>query len=518
MKTCSIDYFEETVKKFPDKLALVYKDQRISFSQLRAACRSLAISILNANQDMTPHSPIGVFIGKSANAIIGDVSVSYTGNPYVNLDVTIPAERIASIVKKISPVCILVEESNKSKLEEIIRIAEKENETSILVIDQNMDHALSEEEDQLLADIQKVQIDVDPCCIITTSGSTGTPKGIVMPHRNLADYTQWAVDTFGFDENTIDGNLSATVFDHFVYETWLMMYTGATLVLLDSAMMLFPAKLLEVLEKENVNYIFWVPSMMVNVANMDLLSKFELPYLKMIWFAGEVFPTKQFNYWRRHFPDATFVNLYGPAEITIDCTYYVANRELSDDEPIPIGNACRNADVMVLNDDMKICGEGETGEIYVRCTGVTHGYYNDPEKTAGAFVQNPLHDHYPEIVYKTGDLGLINEYGEIVFKGRKDSLIKHMGIRIELSEIEHAVISRLKLAEYCCVVYNHDKKEITLFYEADEDISPAEFRKELMKLLPKYMIPVKYIRKDMLPKNTNGKIDRNALNQEVNHG
>ena len=516
MKTCSIDYFEETVCKFPDKLALVYGEQRISFSQLRNACRSLAITILNENPSLKPHSPIGVFIGKSANAIIGDLGVSYTGNPYVNLDVTIPAERIAAIIRKIMPECIITEEKTRSKLEESIKLAEAD--IKVIIIDTEMEHVLTEEEDKLLADIQSVQIDVDPCCIITTSGSTGTPKGIVMPHKNLVDYTKWAVDTFGFDENTIDGNLSATVFDHFVYETWLMIYTGATLVLLDSGMMLFPIKLLEVLQKENVNYIFWVPSMMVNVANMDLLSKIDLPHLKMIWFAGEVFPTKQFNYWRAHFPEATFVNLYGPAEITIDCTYYVADRELSDDEPIPIGKPCRNADVMVLDDDMNLCGEGQTGEIYVRCTGVTHGYYNDPEKTANAFVQNPLHNHYPEIVYKTGDLGLINEYGEIVFKGRKDSLIKHMGIRIELSEIEHAVISRLKLAEYCCVVYNHDKKEITLFYESDHDISPAEFRKELIKLLPKYMIPVKYIRKDVLPKNTNGKIDRNALNQEVNNG
>lgn len=513
MKVCSIDYFEETAARFPEKTALVYGENRDTFSSLRDKCRSVADALLDMNRDK---GVIGVFIAKSTNAIVGDISVNYTGNPYMNIDVGTPDERIIAIIRKISPVCIITEEKNIERLQKIISSAGKDGDIAVMSIDNNMNRTLSEESEQRLREIQAGNIDVDPCCIITTSGSTGTPKGIVMPHKNLADYLGWAVDTFGFDENTIDGNLSATVFDHFVYETWLMMGTGATLVLLDSSMMLFPIKLLEVLKKENVNYIFWVPSMMVNVANMDLLSKIDLPYLKMIWFAGEVFPTKQFNYWRKHFPEAVFVNLYGPAEITIDCTYYKAERDIPDDEPIPIGSACRNTNVMLLNDDMKPCKEGETGEIYVRSTGVTLGYYNDPEKTAGSYVQNPLHSNYPEIVYKTGDLGVINKYGEIVFKGRKDSLIKHMGCRIELSEIEHAVISRLKLAEYCCVVYNNAKKEITLFYEADSDIEIAVFRRELLKLFPKYMIPVKYIRKDVLPKNANGKIDRNALNNEVN--
>ena len=163
-----------------------------------------------------------------------------------------------------------------------------------------------------------------------------------------------------------------------------------------------------------------------------------------------------------------------------------------------------------------MCRQGEEGELCVRGTSLAMGYYKNPDKTAKVFVQNPLNRNYPEIIYRTGDMVYVNELGEIVFKGRKDSLIKHMGYRIELGEIEHAVINKLKLVEYCCVVYNKQKKEITMFYESPEKIESGEFRKQLISLFPKYMIPVVYIQKELLPRNTNGKIDRQMLSEEVN--
>lgn len=515
MKICAVDYFEETVNQFPDKIAIIDGERRICFNELKNKCVSLAALILESNEAVI-NRPIGVFIGKSANTIIADISVNYTGNVYVNLDVNSPAARISSIINRLAPVGIITEKRYLEQLNKIIDLTTTEN-IAIILIDEIGKKQITEKQRVNLTAIREQQIDMNPCCIITTSGSTGTPKGIVMPYKNLADYLDWAVTTFGFNENTIDGNLSSTVFDHFVYEMWLMIGTGATLVLLDSSMMSFPVKLLQVMQKENVNYIFWVPSMMVNIANMDLLSKISLPRLELIWFAGEIFPTKQFNYWKKAFPNATFVNLYGPAEITIDCTFYIVNRQFADDEAIPIGNARKNMDVFILNENQALCDVGETGEIYVRGTSVTFGYYNDSDKTKEVYVQNPLHNNFPEIVYKTGDMGYVNQKGEIVFKGRKDSLIKHMGCRIELTEIEHTVISRLKLVQYCCVVYNKAKKEITLFYESDQEISNGIFRKELLKLLPKYMLPVKYIRKDVLPRNVNGKIDRNKLSKEINH-
>ena len=211
-----------------------------------------------------------------------------------------------------------------------------------------------------------------------------------------------------------------------------------------------------------------------------------------------------------------FANLYGPIEITLDCTYFIVNREIADDEPLPIGIPYRNTDILILNDKDELIKEGEEGELCVRGTSLAMGYYNNPEKTAAAFVQNPLNISYPEVIYRTGDIVAKNSFGEIVFKGRKDSLVKHLGYRIELGEIEHVIVNTLKMAKNGCVVYQTARKEITLFYESETEISSAEFRKQIAGILPKYMIPTVYIRMDEMPRNNNGKIDRLMLKNQIN--
>ena len=229
-----------------------------------------------------------------------------------------------------------------------------------------------------------------------------------------------------------------------------------------------------------------------------------------------MFPTKQFNYWHGELPRVLFANLYGPIEITLDCTYFKVEREIRDEEPIPIGFPCRNTDVLILDeDDREVAEAGREGELCIRGTSLAMGYYNNPEKTAAAFVQNPLNSAYPEIIYRTGDVVYRNSFGEIVFKGRKDTLIKHLGYRIELGEIEHVIINKLKLVRNGCIVYNNQKKEITLFYEAEQEVNVSEFRTRIGKELPKYMVPMAFHCLSELQRNTNGKIDRLHYNQLV---
>ena len=337
-----------------------------------------------------------------------------------------------------------------------------------------------------------------------------------MNHKSFIDFTERSFEAFNITENEIIGSLSPLVFDIYSIELLFLMAKSVTMVLIPDNLSAFPIKILEILKKNSVSFLFWVPTIMVNIANMDLLSKIDLNSLKIIWFAGEVFPTRQFNYWRKKLPNVIFANLYGPIEITLDCTYFIVEREISDDEPIPIGYAYKNTDVLILNDKDELATQGEEGELCVRGTSLAMGYYNNPEKTAAAFVQNPLNKSYPEIIYRTGDVVFTNERGEIVFKGRKDNLIKHLGYRIELDEIEHIVINTLKIVKNGCVVYNKNKKEITMFYENEIEITPAEFRNKIGTMLPKYMIPTVYYRVDLLPRNANGKIDRLALKTKVN--
>ena len=507
MKINLIEYFEDTVLRTPEKIAIKDGSREISFFELQKRAQVIATHIIKVTQCCI-NKPIAVYLKKSIEAIYSDIGITYSGNCYMNLDINTPEARIANIIERVNPVLIISDSETSKKLEFL-------SDSAIILI---IDEIKNDEIDQRSINKQVNRIiDLDPLCIINTSGSTGTPKGAVLNHKSYIDYTQWAIDTFRFDGSEILGVLSPIIFDHYNYEISLMMTKGSCLVLLDNSLAAFPAKLLEVLLINHVNYIFWVPTIMVNIANLNLFSNFSLPEIKIVWFAGEVFPTKQFNYWRKHLPNAKFVNLYGPVETTVDCTYYVVERELKDEEPIPIGFACRNTDIIILNANNEIVKGSEPGELCVRGTSLAMGYYNNSEKTRDVFVQNPLNQHFIELIYRTGDIVFKNDLGEIIFKGRKDSLIKHLGYRIELGEIEHVIVNSLKIVDNACVVYQHKRKEIVVLYESSMELSVIEFRKALLNVLPKYMVPTVFKRVEILPRNINGKIDRFQLTEKENN-
>jgi non-ribosomal peptide synthetase component F len=251
---------------------------------------------------------------------------------------------------------------------------------------------------------------------------------------------------------------------------------------------------------------------MVNIANLDLLDKFDLSHLRRIFFAGEVFPSKPLNIWRKSLPEAQFVNLYGPIEITVDCTYFIVDREFADDAPIPIGKPCANSDVFILTDENELAPPGQIGELCVRGSSLALGYYNNPEQTALSFVQNPLNKAYPEIIYRTGDLVHVNQNGEIMFDGRKDFQIKHHGYRIELAEIENAVQALQEILN-ACVLYHKEEKAIILIFEAKTELTSKQLRTSLQSRLPKYMLPTVFVEIKEMPRNPNGKIDRQKLTE-----
>ena len=499
-----LEYLFSTVEKYPLKTAVIEENNSISFKDLDFKARVLANEIIKEQNFI--NQPIAVFLPKSINSIISDIAITYSGNIYMNLDVKSPFKRIQSIIELIQPTIIITNSKYIKTLNEI-------SSNSILI---NLDEIIFNEADEVDDIYVEKIIDTDPYCIINTSGSTGVPKGVVLNHKSFIDFTENSLDIFKFSDNEIIGSLSPSVFDIYSFELCMLMAKGSTILLIPETLSAYPIEILNLLQKHNVTFLFWVPTIMVNIANMDLLASVSLPQLKTVWFAGEVFPTKQFNYWRKYLPLTKFANLYGPIEITLDCTYFIVNRDIKDEEPLPIGIPYRNTDILILNENDQLIKEGEEGELCVRGTSLAMGYYNNPEKTSLVFTQNPLNKSYPEIIYRTGDVVSINEFGEMVFKGRKDNLIKHIGYRIDLGEIEHVVINVLKLIENGCVVYNNSKKEITLFYESTNEILLNEFRKQISTILPKYMIPTSYIKIDKLPKNTNGKIDRLHLKNIFN--
>ena len=504
MKTSVYHYFAETVRHVASKTAVIETDRSWTFGQLAAATHRMAAFLLT--HELPVNAVVAVLLRKSCLAVVSDLAITAIGCAYMNLDVRSPADRIGQVLDVVKPSLILTDSAGLAQLSQISGLSVPALDIAVL------DVLASESGDLVIESILTNDrlaqlIDTDPYCVINTSGSTGVPKGVVLNHRSFVDFVGWSEYEFGINGNEIVGSLSPMIFDIFSFELCMLAFKGSTLCLIDERLSPYPAKIIEIIELNRVSYLFWVPTIMVNIANMGLLSKYALRDLRMVWFAGEVFPTIHFNKWFDRFPEVRFVNLYGPIEITLDCTFYEVKERIPDDQPIPMGYACRNTAILVLNPDGTATPDGETGELYVRGTSLAMGYYNNPDQTARAFVQNPLNRSYPEVIYKTGDL-VVRKGGIFYFKGRADNMIKHLGYRIELADVEHAILSCTQAIRNVCVVYCTSRKEIVAFCELSEPMTLQEFRGFLASKVPAYMIPSRVVEVDRMPMNANGKIDR----------
>ncbi len=497
MQKSVIEYLQKTVETYPDKVAVRDAEGSITFSELWRCAKGLS-----AELDGSKNSPIGVYLPKGCKMVEAFSGISLSGNFYVPLDTKSPDSRVESILNTLEAGSVITDRAHAEQLKGFF--------TGKVVVMED----IAADGSGLDADASlRNQIDTDPVYCIFTSGSTGTPKGVVIAHRGVIDYIDWAIETFKIDSTAVIGNQAPFYFDNSTLDIYLMYATGATLDIIPESYFAFPAKLVDYLDEHHISFVFWVPFVLVNIANLDIFRSKKPHYLRYVIFAGEVMPNKHLNYWRKNLPDCLYANLYGPTEITVDCTYYIVDREFSDDEPLPIGVPCRNSDVLILVDRKRKAAPGEYGELCVRGSSLALGYYNNPEKTASSFIQNPLNNHYPETVYCTGDIVYENERGEIMYVGRADAQIKHNGYRIELGEIETAVLGT-RMVDNCCVVYDFENKRIVLFYQAKEELNPAEFRKALSSSIPRYMLPAEYHREDILKQNSSGKVDRAFYNKQ----
>ncbi|EHL7431092.1 AMP-binding protein, partial [Campylobacter upsaliensis] len=367
-----------------------------------------------------------------------------------------------------------------------------------------------ERDEEALAKARLRHIDTNLLYVFFTSGSTGLPKGVSISHKSVIDYAFWVSEEFELDENEIIANQAPLYFDNSILDIFPTIKEGGSVHLVPNSLFAFPLKVLEYLENEGVNTIFWVPSVLIYFANTQALEKFKLEKLKKVLFCGEIMPNKQLNYWRTHLPHTLFANLYGPTEITDVCCFYKVDREFKDDELLPIGKACKNTELLVFDENKNFINEaGKKGELYVRGTSLSLGYYNDIEKTKAAFIQNPLHHNYLDLLYKTGDIVAYNEFGELLCYGRIDNQIKFKGHRIELGEIEAVLNSHEKIKNSACI-FKDDK--LIAFYESEEELDLKGFCKQK---LPPYMIASSFVRVEKFALNANGKIDRKVLGDEI---
>lgn len=508
-----LELLERSAERFPDRPAFGDPEKDISFRELVRKARA-AGELLAA--DVPSESPVAFYLEKSVDAVIAMFGAVYAGGFYSFIDVRQPAARAQKVLDVLEPAVLITDEENAEKAEELSFGGRR-----ILLKDllEQAGRTLSGQKEPLpplspvLARIRSTMTDTAPLYVNFTSGSTGTPKGVAVCHRSVIEFIAHFAPLFQVTEEDIFGNQAPFDFDVSVKDIYSGLYTGAKVQIIPREYFSNPTQLMDYLCEKKTTVLIWAVSAMCFVSIMNALD-YRIPEtVRAVGFSGEVMPIKQLNVWKKYLPDAMYVNLYGPTEITCNCTYYVLDpgKEYGLEEVIPAGTAFENEKVFLLDEENQevdpsdLSGEGE---ICVGGTCVALGYYRDPERTAAAFVQNPLNDRYPERIYRTGDIGRYDADGNLVYVSRKDFQIKHLGHRIELGEVEADTMARDGVSRACCI-YDAKKKRLILFYTGERDKKDLE--KELKEILPPFMVPNKTIRLEEMPLNKNGKIDRHAL-------
>ncbi len=496
----AIEYLMNTAVLYKNKTAFDDGAVSMTFGEIYGS----AVKIGGAVYDkvLGVRKMAAVLIDRTVLSLVGCFAALAAGLCYVPIDDKMPLERMEDILAQINPPIILYSSKSSKQTKIAAHLSEKYETLSM------EDAILHDADFTLIERTLATVLDIDPAYMIFTSGSTGKPKGILISHRSLIDFTEWMSEESGITSTDTLGNQAPFYFDLSVKDIYQTLKSGCTTYILPKKLFMFPTLLVDYLNSHGVNSIVWATSAFRLTAESGVFDKKSLPGLKRVILGGEALQSKHLNIWKKAAPECQFINLYGPTEVTVDCTSYRIEKDFSDGEPIPIGKACRNMEVILLDDDLNPVPDGEPGEICVRGIGLAIGYYGDFDKTGSAFIQNPLNPSYPDRLYRTGDIAKRDSDGNLLFLSRRDNQIKHMGYRIELGEVETALSGIKEVVDGVCFF---DEKNDAIVCCLKTTLNEAELTTRMKELLPKYMLPNVWRILPALPMNSNGKVDRVAL-------
>lgn len=498
--------FEIKTKQYKEKYAIIFcNDGAISYEELNALSNRIAnyfISYELKNCDV-----VAIQNDKTPIGFATMIACLKLGIIYTNFDYTNPMERIKKIFETAAPKIVLADCMNEmiSQLCETMDIPYINAESyAVKNVIESQSNVLDE------STINSVS-DSNPAYIMFTSGSTGIPKGVLISQRSLLNFIEWGKDTYHLNDDDIMTNVNPIYFDNSVFDFYCSVFNGITMVAIPKKIVEQPKEMLSIIDEKKCTFWFSVPSMLIYLTNLKLLGKHTLQNIRIFSFGGEGYPKELLRKLYSIYSDtASFYNVYGPTEGTCICSAYkIEENDMKQDGLAPLGHIAPNFDYLILDDQGN---ESDLGELCLLGNQLALGYYNDEERTRKSFVKCNKYTNYDVKMYKTGDLVECVE-GKLFFRGRVDNQIKHMGYRIELEEIENALI-KIEGVKQCAVIHTVSKNNFSKlvgFIATDKDMDSLYIRNELKKYIPSYMIPNSFEFLQELPKNANGKVDRALL-------
>ena len=501
-----LSYLDRAAALYSDRTIYTDGNDEISFAQLRAAAASIGTVTASAEKE---ERPVAVLTGRHVYTPACYLGIAMAGCFYAPMDPGVPDSRLRQILDVAKPDTLIADLEHADKARELGFAG------NLIIMEEALKNAPDEE---ILAERRASITETTPLYILFTSGSTGKPKGVLTSHQAVICYLDGLQEVIGLDDTDILGNQAPLDYIAAIRDMYLPLMTGAKTVMLHPNEFAMPQNLIGSLHDSGVTTLCWSATGLEIPARLGVFDDAgdmpALPPLRRVVFSGSVISNPLLRKWQEAFPDTVFINQYGPTEATGSCTYYVIDHTVQDDEIIPIGRPYRHYLIDLITEDGRCAEAGQTGEICVRGPALALGYYDAPEQTAKSFVTSPVHSHWREPMYKTGDLGRIGDDGELYFLGRKDRQFKHLGHRIEPEEIEQKA-ALLDGVEECVCTYNTARKAICLFYKGSA--TPKEISLFLRAELPSFMAPRKLTAMDELPRLPNGKLDRKKL-EELTQG
>ncbi len=496
MITNILEYLEQTVAWLPGKRAFWNEETSVTFGQLHQDARAIGSYLLRRG---IRREPVAVLMPRRPRSIGAFLGAVYAGDYYVPLDETLPKRRLMELLEKISPRVIICDEDTCHLLNGSPFVSARVN---------YKDAAQETLCEAALAMVRARQVDTDPVYVVFASGSAGAPKGVMGCHRGVIGYIEHLGSLLRCDSNTVFGCHTPFYSDACLKEMMCTMKYGASTCLISKEKLMFPVQLVKYLNAEGVNTLCWQPSALSMISSLGTFEKIRPEHVHTVTFSGEVFPTAQLNLWQSALPKARFLNLYGPTEATGVCCYYEVTRRLNPGEQIPIGRPFPNASILLLGENGQDVPPGTAGEICIRGSCLTLGYFRDPESTDAVFVQNPRNPDFPEKIYRTGDLGRYNHRGELEFLGRTDGEVKLQGHRVQLEDVEKIAGACEGVQTVCCLL-SAGSGRLHLYYTGE--CAPRDLILNMKQQIPRYMLPHGCFRLKVMPMTPSGKIDKGQI-------